>query len=1461
MRWGLGAVLLLATVLRLDGLHWDAHRWEAPGRPVVLEEQHLHPDERFLTMVTEALRWPEGGRGYFDTATSPLNPQNRGFGFYVYGTLPVFLTKAVGDAAGQAGYHRVHIVGRLLSAGFDLLTVLLTFGLGRRLYGPAVGLLGALLLAAAVLPIQLAHFYTVDTFATALVMLALVATARVLEQGRGRDHALLGAALGAALACKVSVAVLGGVAAAAILVRERGRERPDGSRPRIRQWVAKAGGGLGLVLAVALVVFRVLQPYTFRGPGFLGVLPNPAWVEGMRQVGELMSGLHDFPPGHQWTDRTRFWFPWANMVTVGMGPALGLAAWGGWLLAGWEIWWRRERAPGPVLVWAWVLVLFAYQGSQWVASMRYFLPIYPALALFAALLLVRVWCRAREGTGVSGRRRAGRRAAAAGLAVLVVGGTLAWAWAFTSIYRRPHSRIAASRWIYATIPPGAVLAVEHWDDALPLPLFGGASSTVYRSLTLANYAEDTPEKLDQMLAILDQAGYVILSSNRLSDSIPRLPMRYPMTTRYYRELISGELGFRQVAEFTAYPRLLGIEFPDQGAEEAFSVYDHPRVRIFRKTEAWSPARARALLEQEDWEAIPRLGPRDAERLGKALAIDPATREAQRTGGTWSRRLDPQHGLYDPGDLANRWPVLAWALALALLGLLAFPLTALALGTLPDRGFLLAKAVGLLVIGVGAWWLASAGVVRFSAPSVTLVAVAVALASGAAAWWQRDDLRQLWRERRGLLLLEEAFFWLLFAGMLWIRWQNPDLWHPERGGEKPMDLAFLNAVLKSEWFPPYDPWFAGGYLNYYYFGFVLVGTLVKLTGIVPAVAYTLAVPTFFALTGAGAATAAAALVEGLDRRAGGSGPGGGRWAALLGWGSLGALHVVVAGNLLEGPLLAEALWGLGAAGQTAAIPVAGPALQAVRGLYLWLVEQRPLPVPTEYWFWPATRAIPCPVTEPPPITEFPFFTFLFADLHAHLLAMPYVLLVIAGAIHLVADGERPNRPAGPDARLGEVAVLALLGLVTGALWAINAWDFPTALGLVGLGLVLREVGRRGRLDRAGGVAAGVRLVVVGVGGRLLFQPFTSHLAAAYGSLDPWLGSHTPLGAYLGIFGYFLFGVTTYLVLAGRWREGGSGWGWWLRAAGLAGAALLAALGLGLLAALAALGALALPHAVGPGRAPSERLMAGLILLAVGLSAAVELVVLRGDVGRMNTVFKLYLQVWALLGVLAVAGAATACRAWGPSRWTGRLARAWAATWLVLLGGALVYPLLATPARLRHRFDPTLGPGLDGEAYLRRAVVREQGQEIPLAWDAEAIRWLREHVAGSPVVVEASLPPYHWGSRVSIYTGLPTVVGWGPHERQQRAAFPGSPIARRLADVHTIYTTPDVETTLRLLGRYEVQYVYVGPLERLYHGGPGLSKFEALPAYFERVYENPGVRIYRVIDRNAVRRAEGGASPRL
>ena len=448
---------------------------------------------------------------------------------------------------------------------------------------------------------------------------------------------------------------------------------------------------------------------------------------------------------------------------------------------------------------------------------------------------------------------------------MVVLFTLGWAYAFTRIYTQPHSRIAASRWIYANIPAGAAITSESWDDGLPLDL-DGYSHDRYVGIQTYPYAEDDESKyigsLDPdgkhvpgLFDQLDQADYVILTSNRVYGSATRLPMRYPALTRYYHYLFSGELGFEQVADITSYPSLFGIPIPDQGAEEAFTVYDHPRVLIFKKNAAYSRANTERLIAGDiAWDEVYKLPTMRASRVPTALRLTEDQWPGYREAGTWA-------ALFNPASLSNQVPVLIWLLVLELIGLAAFPLLFRMLPSLPDRGFALAKTLALLLVAYVAWLLGSLHLLAFTPASVWLCAGLLIAAGGVVGWRSRAELLAFARRRRTALLVAEGLFLLAFLGFVLIRALNPDLWHPARGGEKPMDLAFLTAVLKSDAFPAYDPWFAGGYINYYYFGFVFVGALIHLTGIVPTTAYNLAVPTLFALTALGAWGVAYNLVAG------------------------------------------------------------------------------------------------------------------------------------------------------------------------------------------------------------------------------------------------------------------------------------------------------------------------------------------------------------------------------------------------------------------------------------------------------------------------------------------------------------------------------------------------------------------------------------------------------------------------
>jgi len=257
--------------------------------------------------------------------------------------------------------------------------------------------------------------------------------------------------------------------------------------------------------------------------------------------------------------------------------------------------------------------------------------------------------------------------------------------------------------------------------------------------------------------------------------------------------------------------------------------------------------------------------------------------------------------------------------------------------------------------------------------------------------------------------------------------------------------------------------------------------------------------------------------------------------------------------------------------------------------------------------------------------------------------------------------------------------------------------------------------------------------------------------------------------------------------------------------------------------------------------------------MALCLAVEIIVLKGDIGRMNTVFKFYLQVWTLLSVAAAVGLA-----WVYER-TRRWLPDWRRLWWVgaaalILGGALFLPY-GVRARATDRMAPDVGLTLDGMAFVEHSVVYDgaperESQEIPLAGDYAAIRWMQDAVPGSPVILEGlGYREYLWANRVSIYTGLPAVVGWRWHQVQQRVALPGAMVDWRRDDVRACYNTTDVARAQEILSQYGVRYVYVGAYERAYYDPAGLAKFDqmAVQGLLRVVYDGQGVRIYEVVGR--------------
>lgn len=1582
------AILLFAAMFRFTGVDWD-------------QEQHLHPDERFLTMVSTAIRLPDSVGEYFDTANSPMNPYNNNFGSFVYGTAPLFIVRIAAELVDKAEYWNIYLVGRVLSALFDLFTCLMVFAIGRRLFDLRVGLLAALLYACAVLPIQEAHFFTVDAFGNVPITLAFWFTLDIMEGKRGwLAYALAGAALGLAVASRINFITFAAIIVLAALLRlvatlspvkriglARNETRTYGmdagavvpspnlnpptlnasneavrtrtitlgplileieTRPRFTADAQEAGAvgmtgfwnsvfyvGAGLVICAvaALLVFRVGQPYAFTG--LFGI--NPKWLDDMKFISQLIGGEIDYPPSHQWTGRAAYMFPLYNMFNYGFGIPFAFAAWAGFFVGVYEI--LRYRKWNHLLMVLWVGGFFLYLGQQFVLVIRYYLPLYPFLAIYAAFFVFWLWDHAKQ---VPMPWLTAARVARAVVVAIVVGYTVFWASAFTTIYMRPVTRLAASSWIVHNIPSGSVIANEHWDDPLPMRVegldpFGG----MFRGLSsssdgmIQNYMEDGEEKREAIQKWLDEADYLVLSSNRLYGSIPRLPRRFPLTTKYYEWLFNGQLGFEKVKEFTSYPQLFGIVVNDDSSDEAFTVYDHPKVLIYKKSANYSPENISKLLNSVDLTEFEKLKPIEAVASKNGFRMSPELQAANYAGGTWSE-------IFNPNDFVNSVPVVAWLVVIWLLGILAFPFTFVAFRKFADRGYAFAKTIGVLAFAWLTWTLASYGALPFERRTMLLVLGAMLVGALLVVWRKRDEMGAYLRAHWKLLLGIEIVYLAFFALDLAIRFGNPDLWHPYFGGEKPMDFAYLNAVIKTTYFPAYNPWFAGGFINYYYFGQLISATLVKFTGIVPEVAYNLLLPMFFGLTASGAFGVTYNMVAGAtDSRERGTDnqlpitgnrlPSPARLRPILA-GLVAAILVLLLGNLGQVGVLFQGLIELGkqvgATSDTSAFAM---------GLLAW-IGGKEIPVAIGNWYWTATRIIP------DTINEMPFFTFVYADLHAHLMSLPFTLAGLGLAAHAVF-----NR-----ARL-KWYDLGIAAMVLGALRAINTWDYPTYLALIGCAMVvgyfaqsqqttddsafdwsefiqrhllfivlafvqvaaivvpINAAGFKITFDMAiyilvvlfaftlGFVKFGLRLDPLRIAwdlgwrmialialGVLFYWPYIANYGTAYTSVELWKDARTSVTDYLVVHGIFLFLAATYiaillwsklartLVTSDQTTERRSltdGWVVYLLPALAVLEAGLLLLGLQVFALVVPLVAAGAWILIQHNTAPVHRFLSLVLIAALLLTLMVEVITLKGDIGRMNTVFKFYLQAWVFFAVASASGLAivfnhlwfrapqadessttpetTPIRVGGNSPMFLTLKSAWWGLAILLILAGMLYPAFAGWAKVNDRFVNSMPPGLNGLDYMKQATYNENNIEFPLEPDYQAIQWLRQNIVGSPVIVEGNAWLYHWGNRISINTGLPVVIGWDWHTKQQYSLLPGEQIDNRIQDIRTIYETDDPQQALDLLHEFGVSLIYVGPLEHALYSEAGFYKFDEMvrDGSLRKIYDADSVQIYALADKVA------------
>ncbi|HEX7103656.1 MAG TPA: DUF2298 domain-containing protein [Nitrolancea sp.] len=713
----------------------------------------------------------------------------------------------------------------------------------------------------------------------------------------------------------------------------------------------------------------------------------------------------------------------------------------------------------------------------------------------------------------------------------------------------------------------------------------------------------------------------------------------------------------------------------------------------------------------------------------------------------------------------------WYLILSVLAWLMYPVIFRALPGLPDRGLSLVRPLGLLLAALLPWWLSALSPVPYSKSLIIGVPAIVAV----VAWYfvlRNGNLQRVLREQRLRLIVYEMMTALLFIGYVIFRSFNPNIQHTE----KPMELAFLTTLQHTHSLPPPDPWFLGHSINYYYLGYLLMALPARLARIAPSHGFNLALATLFATSTVAAVGTAVNLVRS--------------------WG--------------KPSILRQTLTGL----------LAGLFLVGIGNLYTPLkFIDHPLRTLHGGWWqgvgWNASRIIvDAPTVHT--INEFPAFSFVLGDLHPHVLAYPMFISSIAVGLALARAGRRWECL---------LPTAALAGLLGASLYATNSWDMPPALLFAIIGILVATTGWSWR-QRA------LPLFVLAISAIVTVLPFQQHYTAAVGLQGneiptsirtiPIIGRlvktigivtwpRTSTREIFTVHGLFLviallFLIPSALPVLQRIERNDR---------------IIAAAGIGLFLVsvfirfpgffwfIGPLAVIFITVVTGNFDAP-RRYLLGLFGIAFLLLSITELVFLEDAFSdRMNTVFKLYFQVWAIFAISCAVALPIAITSIG-KRYSRLLAASAAVPIAIIILGAALYPPISA-YRWTNGFSHFSGS--DGLAYLRKGAPGE----------VAAIDWLNTHALSTDHLLEA--PGCSYGedgvmpdNLFSMATGMQTPLGWQFHEYQWRLGDPGiaSEIAQRKADVATIYNQPLSPDAKRLLDKYDISFIIDGPIEQNGYG---------------------------------------------
>ena len=694
-----------------------------------------------------------------------------------------------------------------------------------------------------------------------------------------------------------------------------------------------------------------------------------------------------------------------------------------------------------------------------------------------------------------------------------------------------------------------------------------------------------------------------------------------------------------------------------------------------------------------------------------------------------------------GDVWTFW---TWYLLALVLGAAAMPLTGRLFRRFQDRGWMFSKVTAIAVSGFLTWFLVAVKIIKFT--TMTCIVVTLVCAAASLILYCREQkagFECIPFAHLDLVYAEELLFFAAF--LLWTYFAG---FHPAAyGTEKFMDYGFMEAMMRSKTLPATDLWYSQGKINYYYGGQYFAVFLTKLSGAKVELTYNL-MRTFVA--GLAFAMPFSLVHQMVTDRLGKTGS---RWKKALPsvTGILAGISVSIAGNMhyvVYGQII--------------------PFIQKLKGEEV-----------SSYWFPDATRYIGFnPDVEDKTIHEFPCYSFVLGDLHAHVVDIMFVLLLL-GLLYAWMKKVRTTELSGESMsrrKFWKKQLLMPQLLATGALLGMfhwtNYWDFVIYFVVTcGAALFMNIIGQKGKIRWALGVTAAQAAEIL-ILATVIILPFTLQFDTSNMVQGIALAQHHSLPHQLLVL-WGLPGILTILFVVSLLIEK------------LRGAEQKS-----------------LYHLLTSIRLPD--LFAVLMgLCAIGLVLIPELVYVR-DIyengnARANTMFKLTYQAYIMFGMTMI----------------------YAIFRLLIIGKNKILKVLAfiglfffvwtcgyfgnsVHSWFGEVWKPSQYKGLNATTFL----------ETDFPEDVNGIRWLKENISDAPVVLEANGDSYSEYERVSAMTGLPTIMGWYVHEWLWRGNL--SDLNAKIEEIQEIYTSTDETRVKELLEEYNVSYIFVGSCERNKYG---------------------------------------------